>query len=115
MEVQFEDGKLKRINKKRWRIVLDFAWRLAIHAVIMLAALSFGKATDYKPFLDEPPAALPRFGLPWSIPALYLHTVWVYCMLALPMLNHRMITAALWGLDTQVRGAQKDSKREKGT
>ncbi|CAK9014360.1 unnamed protein product [Durusdinium trenchii] len=102
VEVQFEDGKLKRINKKRWRIVLDFAWRLAIHAVIMLAALSFGKATDYKPFLDEPPAALPRFGLPWSIPALYLHTVWVYCMLALPMLNHRMITAALWGLDTQV-------------
>ncbi|CAK9021031.1 Acyl-CoA--sterol O-acyltransferase 1 (Sterol O-acyltransferase 1) [Durusdinium trenchii] len=68
VEVQFEDGKLKRINKKRWRIVLDFAWRLAIHAVIMLAALSFGKATDYKPFLDEPPAALPRFGLPWSIP-----------------------------------------------
>ncbi|CAL1155051.1 unnamed protein product [Cladocopium goreaui] len=82
-ELQFEDGKLKFLSGER------------------LIALSVGKATRFQPFLEEIPAKLPFYGLPWSLPALYLQTVWVYCCLTLPMLYHR-IMATLFGLETLV-------------
>lgn len=100
-ELQFEDGKLKFLSGERWRRALDLLLRLAFHSSIMLIALSVGKATRFQPFLEEIPAKLPFYGLPWSLPALYLQTVWVYRCLTLPMLYHR-IMATLFGLETLV-------------
>eukprot|EP00434_Breviolum_minutum_P007083 symbB.v1.2.006249.t1/scaffold370.1/size393101/15 len=77
-EVQFEDGKLKHVSC-RWRRILELLLSLSIHGAIMLVALSVGRATEFRPFLEEIPSKLPYFGLPSSFPALYLQTIWVYC------------------------------------
>ncbi|CAJ1404105.1 unnamed protein product [Effrenium voratum] len=97
-EIHFEDGKIKGITERKWRIV-DLAARMSFHALIMLVTLSLGKATGYLPFLSALPSALPMHGLPGSIPAIYLQTIFVYGMLATCMLHHRLI-ATLCGFET---------------
>jgi len=99
-EVQFEDGKLKHVSC-RWRRILELLLSLSIHGAIMLVALSVGRATEFRPFLEEIPSKLPYFGLPSSFPALYLQTIWVYCCLTLPMLYHRLL-ATILGYETLV-------------
>ena len=96
-EILFEDGKLKYLERK-WRTLGSLLLRIAVHCAVMLAALSIGRATKYLPFLSEVPSL---WVWPWSLPALYLQTVWVYCMLAICMLAHRTV-ATLFGFDTLV-------------
>ena len=70
---------------------------MLLGAVIM----SVGKATDFVPLLEpgSRPVEMAWYGLPRSLPALWLQAGYVYCMLTTAMLMHR-VPCALVGIDT---------------
>ena len=69
------------------------------HALLQLVVQSVARATSFSPFLDDirrqPIMSLPLWGLPWSLPALYLQVLWVYAFVAQAMIVVRAIPTLL--------------------
>mmetsp|Transcript_11752 Transcript_11752/g.28129 ORF Transcript_11752/g.28129 Transcript_11752/m.28129 type:complete len:430 (-) Transcript_11752:32-1321(-) len=97
-EVLFEGGRLKASKDG---LLSELLFRIAKHMLLGTVVLSIGKATAFTPFLQpgEDPATMPLLGFPQAIPALYLQTLYVYCMLATAMLMHRLLPA-FFGIDS---------------
>lgn len=98
-EVLFDDEGRFKSSKKG--LLGELVLRIAVHMMVGTIVLSLGNATAFVPFLEPgtDPMKLPWFGLPTALPALYLQTTFVYCMLATAMLMHRL-PLALVGVDT---------------
>ncbi|CAE7251425.1 unnamed protein product, partial [Symbiodinium natans] len=101
-EILFEEGKMKRLSS-RTAACKGLAIRAVWHSSLFLAINSIGRATGMLPFLPgkQHPSSLPFYGLPRSLPALYLQTWLVYSMMELFMLVYRM-PVALLGVETGV-------------
>lgn len=98
-EVLFDaEGQLVPVPGGR---LLELIQQLLVHCVALVVALSLGQATGWTPFLDPEAniAAMPYLGFPFSLPAVYLQTVFIYSMLATAMLLHRLLLA-LAGYDS---------------
>jgi len=81
----------------------EIVWGVAAHMLVGTIMLSIGRATNFVPFLaaDTDPAQMRLFGFPYSLPAIYLQTLFLYCMLTTQMLMHRL-PLALFGIETVV-------------
>jgi hypothetical protein len=81
--------------------MMELIRRLLGHATVMLVAISLGHATAWRPFLDKETdiVGMPWLGFPFSLPAVYLQTVFIYTMLATAMFAHRFCLALL-GFDS---------------
>mmetsp|Transcript_54238 Transcript_54238/g.129271 ORF Transcript_54238/g.129271 Transcript_54238/m.129271 type:complete len:445 (+) Transcript_54238:56-1390(+) len=99
-EVLFdEEGKLAKAPPGQMQeLLLSFAGHTALATII----LSLGRETGFSPFLGcaVDPLSLPFFGLPRSLPAIYLQAMYVYCMLAQALITHRA-PLALFGIATR--------------
>ncbi|CAK0906932.1 unnamed protein product [Prorocentrum cordatum] len=98
-EVLFDEaGEFKRSPPGR---LMEILLRLAAHMLMGAVLLSVGKATDFVPFLERGsrPVEMPHFGLPASLPGLWLQAAFVYCLLTTAMLMHR-VPVAMLGIDT---------------
>mmetsp|Transcript_31208 Transcript_31208/g.57023 ORF Transcript_31208/g.57023 Transcript_31208/m.57023 type:complete len:439 (+) Transcript_31208:64-1380(+) len=99
-EVLFdEEGKIAKAPPGQIKeLLLSFAG----HTAMATAVLSLGRATGFSPFLGcaVDPLSLSFFGLPWSLPAIYLQALYVYCMLTQAMIMHRA-PLALCGIATR--------------
>jgi len=81
--------------------LMEILVRLAAHMLMGAVMLSIGKATDFVPFMERGsrPVEMSHFGLPASLPGLWLQAAFVYCMLTTGMLMHR-VPVAMAGIDT---------------
>lgn len=101
VEVAFDDEG--RLAKAEPGCAKQCSRSLAGHVGVLLTCLSIGNHTNFMPFLD-PDAdllSLPFFGLPAAIPAIYLQTVVLYCMLTISFLSGRAGLAFL-GIGTHI-------------
>lgn len=95
-EILFEDGKVKRLSS-RTAACTDLALRAGFHVLVFLVVNSIGRATGMLPYAQghEYLTSLPLYGWPKTLPALYLQTCMVYCMMGLVMLLYRLVLAIL--------------------
>eukprot|EP00928_Gymnodinium_smaydae_P010745 TRINITY_DN14043_c0_g1_i1.p1 TRINITY_DN14043_c0_g1~~TRINITY_DN14043_c0_g1_i1.p1 ORF type:complete len:258 (+),score=39.02 TRINITY_DN14043_c0_g1_i1:567-1340(+) len=75
------------------------------HLAALTLTLSLGRATAFSPLLEGAPGAdanldpvaMPLLGFPKALPAVYLQTIFLYCMLATMLESYRCVLA-LFGL-----------------
>ena len=93
---------MKRLSS-RTAACTDLALRAGFHALVFLVVNSIGRATGMLPYAQghEYLTSLPWYGWPKTLPALYLQTCMVYCMMGVVMLLYRLVLAFL-GVDTLV-------------